>query len=228
MKPILIQQGAEAKIFLNKNEVTKDRTPKLYRHPKLDKQIRTRRTRSEAKILAKAKSIGVNVPKILKPNTKYQIPNTDKFKINLEFIPGDRLSQTLNSYPEKKQLSTMQKLGHQVAKLHANSIIHADLTTSNVILYRPTSEATHKRSDPQAKRPTSEATYLIDFGLSYISTKTEDKTVDLHLMKQALEAKHFQNAKKLFIAFKKGYQWKDSKKILERLIIVEKRGRYKH
>ena len=91
-----------------------------------------------------------------------------------------------------------------------------------------TSEATYKRSDLQAKRPTSEATYLIDFGLSFISTKTEDKTVDLHLMKQALEAKHFQNAKKLFIAFKKGYQWKDSKKILERLIIVEKRGRYKH
>ena len=203
----LLMQGAEAKIFLSKETIIKDRTPKSYRHPALDKQIRTRRTRSEAKILTKAKSIGANVPNLI---------HTEKHILTIEYIPGDRLSQTLNSYTEKKQLSTMQKLGHQTAKLHSNNIIHSDLTTSNTIL-------------------SNSKIFLIDFGLSFISTKIEDKAVDLHLIKQALEAKHFrspdhllgQNAKKLFTAFKKGYRSPDSKKTLERLETVEQRGRYK-
>jgi len=196
----LIQQGAEAKIFLNKNEVTKDRTPKTYRHPTLDNQIRTRRTRSEAKILTKAKAVGINVPNLI---------HTEKHILTIEYIEGDRLSQTLNDYPKTKQLTTMQKLGKQVAKLHENNIIHSDLTTSNTIL-------------------SNSKVFLIDFGLSYISIKTEDKAVDLHLIKQALEAKHFQNHEDLFIAFLKGYKWEESPGVIERLAVVEKRGRYKH
>ena len=54
--------------------------------------------------------------------------------------------------------------------------------------------------------------YIIDFGLGFISNKIEDKAVDLHLIKQALEAKHFQNHEKLFQNFKKGYIFQDSKK----------------
>jgi len=207
----LISQGAEAKIFLNKDEVTKNRTPKSYRHPALDKQIRTRRTRSESKILIKAKAAKVNVPKV---------HQTNKFDIQIEYIEGDRLSETLNDYDEKKQFKTMQQLGKQVALLHTNNIIHGDLTTSNVILQLPTTNY---------KLPTTKSKiYIIDFGLSFVSTKQEDKAVDLHLIKQALEAKHFQNHKDLFEAFKKGYKWEETEKILERLIVVEKRGRYKH
>ncbi|MCK5321156.1 Kae1-associated serine/threonine protein kinase [Candidatus Pacearchaeota archaeon] len=196
----LIQQGAEAKIFLDKSVINKDRIPKSYRHPQLDKQIRTRRTRSESKILTKAHDLKINVPKVL---------NTDKFNIEIEYIEGDRLSETLNSYPKKKQFKSMQQLGEQTALLHKNNIIHGDLTTSNTI-----------SSDNKI--------FLIDFGLGFISTKIEDKAVDLHLIKQALEAKHFQNHEELFEQFTKGYQWSDSEKILERLKIVEKRGRYKH
>ena len=207
----LISQGAEAKIFLNKDEITKDRIPKGYRHPALDKQIRTRRTRSESKILIKAKAAKVNVPKV---------HQTNKFDIQIEYIEGDRLSETLNDYDEKKQFKTMQQLGKQVALLHTNNIIHGDLTTSNVILQLPTTNY---------KLPTTKSKiYIIDFGLSFVSTKQEDKAVDLHLIKQALEAKHFQNHKDLFEAFKKGYKWEETEKILERLIVVEKRGRYKH
>ena len=33
--------------------------------------------------------------------------------------------------------------------------------------------------------------FFIDFGLSAVSTKIEDKAVDLHLLKQALESKHY-------------------------------------
>ena len=196
----LIAQGAEAKIFLNKGIITKDRIPKLYRHPQLDNQIRIRRTKSEAKILTKALKTKANVPKVL---------NVGKFSLQIEHIKGDKLSETLNSYSEKKQFKIMQQLGEQVALLHKNNIIHGDLTTSNTIL-------------------SNNKLVLIDFGLGFISTKIEDKAVDIHLIKQALEAKHFQNHENLFNEFKKNYIWEDSKKILERLKIVEKRGRYKH
>jgi Kae1-associated kinase Bud32 len=195
----LISQGAEAKIFRVKDEVIKDRITKTYRHPELDAQIRKRRTKSEAKILTKALESGINVPEV-----KFQ--DLIKHVIILEFIKGDRLSETLNSYPEKKQFSTMQKLGKQTALLHKNNIIHGDLTTSNTIL-------------------SGDKLFIIDFGLGFISTKIEDKAVDLHLIKQALEAKHFQNHRDLFQNFLKTYK---DEEVIKRLEVVEKRGRYKH
>ena len=198
----LISQGAEAKIYLDKSIISKQRLPKSYRHPQLDNQIRTRRTRSESKILTKALKAGANIPKVI---------TTDKFSIQIEYIHGDRLSETLNNYSEEKQFQTMQALGTQTAILHKNNIIHGDLTTSNLIF-------SHK---PQA---TSHKLFIIDFGLSFVSTKIEDKAVDLHLIKQALEAKHFQNHQALFQQFLKTYK---DKAVIERLGIVEKRGRYK-
>ncbi len=70
--------------------------------------------------------------------------------------------------------------------------------------------------------------FFIDFGLGYISKKIEDKAVDLHLLKQALEARHFRNWEVLFKEILKGYEdCKESNKILERFRAVEKRGRYK-
>jgi Kae1-associated kinase Bud32 len=210
MKQKLIEQGAEAKIFLKNKTlnnqgdhnkiILKKRTPKLYRHPALDKKIRTRRTRSEAKILIRALYAKINVPKLT---------STEIFNLEMEYLDGEKLSKTLNNYTEKKQLKIMEKLGNQTENLHENNIIHGDLTTSNIILVKT-------------------KVFLIDFGLSFISTKIEDKAVDIYLIKQALEAKHFQNHEKLFFHFLKGYIPKEKGKILERLNAVEKRGRYKH
>jgi len=71
--------------------------------------------------------------------------------------------------------------------------------------------------------------FFIDFGLGFISHKFEDKAVDLHLLKQALEAKHFRNWEELIKEVFNGYKkFKDSKIVFERLKAVEKRGRYKH
>jgi len=78
----------------------------------------------------------------------------------------------------------------------------------------------------------SKKIYFIDFGLGYISKKIEDKAVDLHLLKQALEAKHFKNWKELFKEVSKSYEKTlgktESKKVFERITAVEKRGRYRH
>lgn len=201
MNKKLIFQGAEAKVYLQDNIITKDRIPKSYRHKDLDNQIRKSRTKRESKLLAKALSQNIQVPKIL---------NTEKFSLTIEYLEGDKLSNTLNSYEKKKQLETMKKLGKETSKLHAADIIHGDLTTSNCILK-------------------GNKIYIIDFGLGKISHKIEDKAVDLHLIKEALEAKHFQNSKELFISFLEGYTTsEDSKKTIERLTIVENRGRYKH
>ena len=53
-KQKIIQQGAEAKIILNKDSIIKDRISKSYRHSEIDKQIRKRRTKAETKLLQKA------------------------------------------------------------------------------------------------------------------------------------------------------------------------------
>jgi TP53 regulating kinase and related kinases len=203
----LIAQGAEAKIFLNENTVSKQRLVKSYRHPQLDEQIRKQRTKREARILKKALALKINVPQVLNTNLKGE--PSDKFNLEIEYIDGDKLAETLNDYPESKQKQVMEKLGKQTAMLHENNIIHGDLTTSNTLLKE-------------------NKVYLIDFGLGFISTKIEDKAVDLHLIKQALEAKHWKNWEDLFKEFLKGYRHPEAKKVVERLTVVEKRGRYKH
>jgi len=197
----ILAQGAEAIITKKKDFVIKNRIPKSYRLKEIDEKIRKRRTEKEAKILEKASKI-INVPKVI---------SQTKFELKLEFIDGDKLSEKLNSYEEKKQFEVMNQLGKEVAKLHENDIIHGDLTTSNTILAKKT-------------------LYLMDFGLSFISKRNEDKAVDLHLIKQALEAKHFQNYEKLYEHFISSYEkeYKDSKKVLDQLKKVEGRGRYKH
>jgi TP53 regulating kinase and related kinases len=200
----LIQQGAEAKIFLDKekNQIIKDRVSKSYRIQELDKKIIKQRTKAETKLLTKANQI-ISSPLPEK--------SREENKIIMPFIEGEKLSTSLNDFPLKKQIELMNKIGEAIAKLHREDIIHGDLTTSNMILK-------------------DEKVFFIDFGLGYISKKVEDKAVDIHLLKQALEAKHFQHWKELFEEFKKSYSKKypESKQIFERMTAIEKRGRYRH
>jgi len=198
----IIAQGAEAKIILSDKTITKDRISKSYRIPELDKRIRKSRTKAETKLLNKASKV-VNIPLPI-------IEDKDKFQIKMHYIDGEKLSDHLDKFPLIKQKQICKQIGEDVAKIHDIEIIHGDLTTSNMILK-------------------DNLIYFIDFGLGYISRKFEDKAVDIHLFKQALEAKHFQNWEILFKEFEKGYsKSKDSKIVFERLKAVEKRGRYKH
>lgn len=194
----IIAQGAEAILEKNKDIVIKRRIKKEYRIRELDEKLRKQRTKSEVKILKKAFEI-TNVPKIIK---------NDDFSIEMDFISGDRLSEKLDEYDLKKQIDVMSMVGKELTKIHNENIIHGDLTTSNIIL--------------------NKKIFIIDFGLSFISRRIEDKAVDLHLIKQALEAKHFKNWEKLFDSFISYYTPNEREKILLQLKKVESRGRYKH
>ena len=123
----LIQQGAEAKIFLDEknNLIIKDRISKSYRIPELDKKIIKQRTKAETKLLTKANQI-INSPLPEK--------SREENKIIMPYIEGEKLSTSLNDFPLEKQKQILKKVGESIAKLHKEDIIHGDLTTSNMIL----------------------------------------------------------------------------------------------
>ena len=197
----IIFHGAEAIIILDKDKIIKKREKKSYRLNELDEKIRRLRTKKETKLLEKASKL-IPVPKIIEVNGE---------EILMEFIKGKKISDELGSFHKKQQLKIFRQVGENIAKLHNSNIIHGDLTTSNMIFNEE-----------------NDKVYFIDFGLGFGSHKIEDKAVDLHLLKQALEAKHFNNWEKLFDEVLKGYKTsKDHKKVFERFKKVEKRGRYK-
>jgi len=163
-----IAQGAEARLFKAGNSVLKDRFIKSYRHPELDSKLRKSRTKKEAKILLKMNGLGI-------PSSEYISHDEKEMKIEMKFIGGDVLKNVFDSDFEKYS----KLIGKNIALMHKNNLIHGDLTTSNMIL-------------------NDDVLHFIDFGLSFVSDKTEDKAVDLHLLKQALESKHFEVFEKAY------------------------------
>ena len=140
-----------------------------------------------------------------------KLKNRREDTITLIFIhrPLVSLGRKKNGKLKYKYEKFSKLIGEQVAKLHSNGIIHADLTTSNMLY--------------------ADKLYFIDFGLSFFSDKIEDKAVDLHLLKQALESKHFGVFDEAFKIILNTYKEKatDAEAVLERFEVVEKRGRYK-
>ncbi|HLC95763.1 MAG TPA: KEOPS complex kinase/ATPase Bud32 [Candidatus Nanoarchaeia archaeon] len=184
-------------VILLDKNVVKDRIKKNYRISEIDDKLRKSRTKREAKILKKLEQIEFPSPRLIKTD--------DLEKIEMEFIGGKKLRDILNV---KNYRKLMNKLGEKIAVLHNNGIIHGDLTTSNFLVK-------------------GNVTYFIDFGLSFFDVNAEHKAVDLHLLKQALESKHFA-LKDAFQEVLKGYQKaKDYAKVMERFEKVESRGRYK-
>jgi len=195
----IIAQGAEAILTRKGNEVIKDRVKKGYRIEIIDTRLRRQRTKREARLLEKASKL-IPIPKVIKVDEK-------SHKITLEFIPGKKLSQYLDKLKNNQEVC--KTIGKQISLLHDAGIIHGDLTTSNMIYH-------------------NKKVYFIDFGLGYESASPEDKAVDLHLIKQALEAKHFKHYEKYWKAIISGYKSSQhSKVVLHRLEKVEGRGRYK-
>ena len=124
-------------------------------------------------------------------------------EIIMEFIEGTNVKEVVTS-------ELCFEIGRYAGLLHENNIIHGDLTTSNFIL--------------------SKKLVLVDFGLSYYSSRLEDKAVDIRLLKQVFSSAHqaiYEDAYKCFI---KGYTETAGKakteKVLEKVTEIERRGRY--
>lgn len=125
-------------------------------------------------------------------------------KIEMEFIDGELIKDILENSSKFNLICKL--IGKQIREMHDKNIIHGDLTTSNMILK-------------------DNKLYFIDFGLGFISDRLEDKAVDLHLLKQALESKHYKIFDKTFSLILKYYN--PDKELIKRIEKVEKRGRYK-
>jgi TP53 regulating kinase and related kinases len=97
----VLVQGAEAKIILNNDFIIKDRIKKSYRIMELDDKIRKSRTKKEAKLLEKASQI-INAPKPL--------PTKEIYQIKMPYIKGQKLSESLDSFPLEKQKEICKKI----------------------------------------------------------------------------------------------------------------------
>ncbi len=112
-------RGAEAVVercsLIGLPAVRKSRIAKEYRVGALDSMLRRNRTRSEARLLNRAKLAGVSCPTVLE---------VDEFSIVMTLIDGSR--------PEMDEKQA-HEAGSILAKLHKNDIIHGDYTPANLI-----------------------------------------------------------------------------------------------
>ncbi len=118
----LIYRGAEAEVyrseFMGMPVIIKRRIPKGYRIPELDREIRERRTRKEARLLSKARRGGVPVPAVL---------DVWRDSIMMEYVDGVPLHK-------KPDLESFRELGLIIYRLHESGIAHNDLSLSNVLV----------------------------------------------------------------------------------------------
>ncbi len=237
-----LSQGAEAIIETDGKIVIKKRIPKEYRHPDLDNELRKFRTRREAKILVTLAKSNFPTAKLFKMSDK-------DMQITMQFLAGPQVKEVLHTNPEKYG----KEIGSLLARLHKQNIIHGDLTTSNMILVekkdgtkdlneekinekgiteikKVDSKIIDSKKDKlQKKKNIQENIHFIDFGLSFTSTRMEDKAVDLHVLKQALESKHYKIFEKCYKSVLQGYtEYSEYKEVIKRLEIVESRGRNRH
>ncbi len=115
-------------------------------------------------------------------------------------VDGKKLSDALNS--GKVGGGIFKGVGEILGKLHTAGIAHGDYTPANIILGK-------------------DGAYVIDFGLSEITNSAEERAFDVLLMKRAI-------GKAQYSSFLGGYSscFAGSKEVLERLALIERRGRY--
>lgn len=202
-----IEKGAEATIFrgffLNTEVILKQRYPKEYRLPQIDHAIRTQRLKAESRVMTQAWKIGIRVPALL---------GIDFYNRTLiiEELQGNTLFSMLDSTPIMKLETVFNEVGQQIGLLHRNDIIHGDLTVFNVFIE-------NERGLP----------YLIDFGLSQISSEIEKKGDDALTFYNTLKAISSQY-KDLFESFQAGYLkiYEEGNKTFDLMRKIRSRARY--
>ena len=163
-------------------------------------KLQKQRTIKESQTISEVKSLGIPSPLVYFVNLK-------KFEIIMQEIPG----KSVHDLPESKIVKLSKEIGRLVGTMHKNGIMHGDLTTSNFILYK-------------------NKIYVIDFGLSQKTIKSEDHAVDLRLFKEILNSAHAKIVAPSWNNFLLGYKSVvgSSKftKIINLVSEIESRGRY--
>ena len=201
---VLLKRGAEAELrrteWHGRAAVEKARLPKAYRHETLDDGLRRSRIRMEVRLMADARRLGVSIPVL------YDV-DLAGHRIIMEFVDGPTAKEVL-----QKRLADLRELalaiGRLAGTLHANGIVHGDLTTSN-LLWR------------------DGRLYAIDFSMGEKTHSIESQGVDLRLLKEAWTSAHF-DLLALFddvlAAYRAAYPRADD--AIAKLAEIEDRGRY--
>jgi len=228
-KSELISQGAEARVyreyFLEDLCIVKERFSKKYRNEILDKKITYQRTVQEARNMARARKAGVNTPYVMHVDT-------ETHKIYMQYVNDAVMIKEYFYFLQRHNLAfpehVLAQLGRAIGLIHNCDIVHGDLTTSNMMIKFNTHEMYQnvKNDVPFTLTAGEYSIYLIDFGLSYVSSNAEDKAVDLYVLEKAFLSTHTENQSD-FSRILDFYQseYKNGDKILARFAEVQKRGR---
>ena len=200
-----IAKGAEAEIFassfLGREVLIKIRSPKRYRRAALDDELRSSRTKNEARLIREARKAGVRTPVIYDVNLK-------EFSITMEMVKGVKIKEKLDRDPDSAA-DICAMIGRAVAELHNSGICHGDLTTSNMIL----------TEDGRV--------CLIDLSLGRTKAELEDIGVDVHLLERAFTSAHpdlpeaFSQLMSSYLEVKK-----EPEEVLRKVEEIKNRGRY--
>jgi len=203
----VLYKGAEAEIYLSeyldRTVVKKHRIKKAYRIKEIDENLIAFRTKEEAKLMIEARSHGVSVPIIYDIDLKNGV-------ITMQHVDGERVKDIFDKISDSKRKKLCENIGKNIARFHNNDIIHGDITTSNMILFK-------------------DRVHFIDFGLGEINSEIETKGVDLHVLMEAIESTHSNNSD-YFKYILKGYESeykKRPKQVFDKIDEIVKRGRYR-
>ena len=163
--------GAEAEVWsglwMGRQAVRKIRKKRGWRHPNLEKRLGHRRLLSEARLLIRARKVGLEVPAIWDVDL-------DKGILVMEMLPGRPLIDILKDESSTQEVITnsLYNSGALVRRLHRLAITHGDLSTNNILINQDFSA------------------YLVDFGLASIDYEVERFGIDLHVIDEILGASH--------------------------------------
>ncbi len=197
--------GAEARVRIDADRVTKRRLPKGYRHPALDARLRRRRTAKEARLTSLARREGVPTPIV------YDV-DPPEGRIVFERVGAMDLRAALT--PER-----MRTVGRHLATIHEAGFVHGDLTPRNV-------RVGCRDGPSDDAREQIDRTYLIDFGLGYHTDHVEDHAMDLHVFERSL-AGTATDPETCREAFEAGYLDRGDPGVCDQLREIEGRGRYR-
>ncbi|MCS7107682.1 MAG: Kae1-associated kinase Bud32 [Acidilobaceae archaeon] len=200
----LMKRGAESEVrlgtFLGLPAIFKYRLPKPYMHPKLALSLARQRSVREARVMLKAREVGVPAPRLYALFPSMSL-------IVMEYIEGETLKEVAEKDAERA-IELGRRAGTIVARLHEAGIAHGDPTTSNFIFSRGELR-------------------VIDFGLAEFTSDVEDFAVDVHLFRRAVESAHARIAHSMFSSFLEGYaEVRGAEWVAERAEEIRLRGRY--